>query len=390
MIPSLESVKAATKITAWIAPLSLAQIREQLITAMVTGVDSVPEWQYAERSLQAPRDELLALVESEYLWRVGNDRLDEEIREMLHAQRAALAVFEGNSDRGFSDWSRETYGLPSPQTREVATKMVADFHHVNPKSAHDDDGGSQLEPDKAAAEIRRVLDAHGLIDWDVEVNSSMAARMSVVANRTKVKVDGSAVFSADEIRRLLVHEVGTHVFRSVNAQAQPTAIASMALRRAAETEEGFAVWHEEQFDVSGPSSWLKYAARVLAVEWAAVDGVVQVAKKLEPILGLNAAAAMAIRVKRGLQDPNQPGGYTKDHSYLSGYLSVKQHLAKNPHHYRLLMSTKWPLSLLPLAQQLTDEGMLQGPRLLPKKELFVPNVWQASSRRTATAADLPT
>jgi hypothetical protein len=74
--------------------------------------------------------------------------------------------------------------------------------------------------------------------------------------------------------------------------------------------------------------------------------------------------SIAIRVKRGLVDPNSPGGLTKDHGYLTG-LELVEELATDPAKVRLLYATKWPVDMLAVAEDLAQVGALRFPSLAP-------------------------
>jgi hypothetical protein len=90
-----------------------------------------------------------------------------------------------------------------------------------------------------------------------------------------------------------------------------------------------------------------------------------VIRELEPYIGQDEAIDIAIRVKRGLRDPNEPGGLTKDHLYLTGTDTVSRTLAADPAAYQLLMATKWPVELISVATGLKESGELSDPNYLP-------------------------
>lgn len=82
---------------------------------------------------------------------------------------------------------------------------------------------------------------------------------------------------------------------------------------------------------------------------------------------LESAVDLAIRVKRGLRDPNRPGGATKDHGYLSGLLKLRQMPADD---VAALRATKWPIVMLPVIRELFDEGVLHNPELVFDADLL--------------------
>lgn len=358
---------SSVRVTSWITPINLIQVRKDVTDAVIKGHESVPRWEYDEVDFTASRDQLMGALARSAEWQSGFPSLDEELDAQLQRSLNTVKAIGQRDDDSFTRWSVSSYGTPATSTQEYAARILADplqgAHQVSTPELTSPYSGSD-----AAALIRVALDNYGLHDWRIKVKPSMAARMSVLTSHRTVNVDDSSQFSSAELRRLLVHEVGTHVLRSANAWSQTLSAARLGLGDSVPTEEGLATWNENKFGVSQPFNWRQYACRVLAVESAAAHGVVEIARELEPILGVDAAASLAIRVKRGLQDPNAPGGFTKDHGYLTGYLSVTEHLKNHPGDYSLLMSTKWPLRLLPLAQILLDEHALTYDGLRPSED----------------------
>ncbi|MDX3455461.1 DUF1704 domain-containing protein [Streptomyces sp. ME02-8801-2C] len=232
-------------------------------------------------------------------------------------------------------------------------------------TADTDVGG--LDAASAASVLTEILDACGLSDWTVLIKADMAARMSVLAARRQINLRSDLLVSVEGLVHLTMHEIGTHVFRSVNARRGPR-ILHLRLPGHTATEEGLAVWHEQT--VAGATNVdPRFALRVIAVHRALTGSFTEVVTDLLPHTGLRTAFDVAVRVKRGLTDTSAPGGYLKDHAYLAGYRMIRSHLEQFPQNYPTLMSTKWPLRLV---ESLTMAGLpaaLPGPLLLPDTEL---------------------
>lgn len=183
----------------------------------------------------------------------------------------------------------------------------------------------------------------------------------------QINLRADLLLSAEELVRLTVHEIGTHVFRSVNTRRGPQ-ILHLRLPGHTATEEGLAVWHERT--LAGASTTdPRFALRVIAVHRAITGSFTDVVADLLPYTDLHTAFEVAVRVKRGLIDTAAPGGYCKDHAYLAGYHTVRDHLELSPDDYPTLMSAKWPLRWV---QHLTSAGLpkaLPGRLLLPDTDL---------------------
>lgn len=105
------------------------------------------------------------------------------------------------------------------------------------------------------------------------------------------------------------------------------------------------------------------------MESARTKGLLGVGRELAPLVGPRTAAEIAMRVKRGLSNPNAPGGLTKDHGYLSG-LRVLERLDADS--IGLLRSVRWPIGALPALRARRAAGSLIGPSMHAKAHLLLP------------------
>ncbi|MEV1068687.1 tyrosine/phenylalanine carboxypeptidase domain-containing protein [Streptomyces sp. NPDC050263] len=194
--------------------------------------------------------------------------------------------------------------------------------------------------------VEKTLAAQGLTDWKPQIHPEMAARMSVRSGNRSVNIRADLRLGENELVGLITHEIGTHVFRWENAH-RVADVLCVRLSGATATEEGLAVWNEQRA-TGGKSLDPRFALRVVAVHTALRGSFVDVVDALLPFLPVEAAFDVATRVKRGLVDTAEPGGFIKDHVYLAGYRMVREHLDRNPDDHDLLMTTKWPLHRVPL------------------------------------------
>jgi hypothetical protein len=282
--------------------------------------------------------------------------VDSELRAALmstvDAQQEARRVLSGRDDNQFSAWSLGRYGRPDAETLARA-RTILDAPGVEA------DQSRLLDASDLVRLVERALRRAELNEWSVEMDPDLVSTMSVRSDRQQVFVRSTARFTHLDARRLLAHEVGVHVFRSANAAGQPTAFAGASLGAVTATEEGLASWIEQELGVQNAGHLRTYALRAVAVDLAQTMGVVPLAAELATMTDLETAATIAMRVKRGLVDPNRPGGFTKDHAYLTGLEVVGQHLAARPFDLAALFATKWALEFLPLAQRLIAAGELR-------------------------------
>jgi hypothetical protein len=215
--------------------------------------------------------------------------------------------------------------------------------------------------------ILAALDRYDIHDWQVITTERMST-MAVDQALRCVSIREDARFNRSEVARLVVHEVGAHVLRGVNASRQTDPTAGLPLGDAVGTEEGLAGWFEHQLGVATPRTLRVYAARTIATHLAASEGILTIVRALAPYVGWSAATAIGLRVKRGLSDLNRPGGYLKDQVYLRGLVDVSEALRDNPDWLQPLMAVKWSIEHLGKACAMLSAEDLQAPDLTPEWE----------------------
>ncbi len=137
-------------------------------------------------------------------------------------------------------------------------------------------------------------------------------------------------YRENNIRGILHHEIGTHVFRRMNDELQlwHKRRSDFNLHPYLETEEGIALLNGG-LGVQEPYFWnsgLHYFASFLAK----TDSFSEVYEKLKIYVDEREERwYVTLRAKRGLMDTSRPGGYTKDQVYLRGVIKVSAWLREN-------------------------------------------------------------
>ncbi|MFJ2619301.1 tyrosine/phenylalanine carboxypeptidase domain-containing protein [Glutamicibacter sp. NPDC087344] len=259
---------------------------------------------------------------------------------------------ETNRNDSLTAWSLKEYGAPSKATLEEAWSILT-------SDAHDPSEVGKMATREILEDIEKLLSTLPG-DWNV-ITSDIQAAMMVKQSSRQLVVRTGLEITWNEVRRLAVHEIGGHIVRSLNSERTKGTLASLSLGAdSISTEEGLAIWWEHQLAALHPNTLRRYAARAIAVDIALHAGASMVIQVLKPYVGQAEAASIALRVKRGMHDLESPGAFTKDHAYLSGYLEVATSLdGASLEWIRVLMSTKWGLSMMPVAKRLHSMGVLQ-------------------------------
>jgi hypothetical protein len=132
-------------------------------------------------------------------------------------------------------------------------------------------------------------------------------------------------YTRTKFEDLIRHELETHILRKINHLRQGWPLALESEQNLRRTEEGLAGLHTHLFRQNKlfSRSFLTYVAAYTAQQ-ASFAEVFQALKKLH--VSDVTAWRIAVRTKRGLRDTSQPGGLTKDITYLEGAVLVWQWL----------------------------------------------------------------
>ena len=192
-----------------------------------------------------------------------------------------------------------------------------------------------LESDKESTQytginsVKKFLDAllsQGL-NWKVKEMEMLVGAYFDVSEQV-LYINSKRRFSENDLKRLVVHEIGTHITRAENARKQKHRLFWIGLHNYLPTEEGLAVYNEEQAGLLNNDILKMYAGRVVAVDLALKSSFSSVYNSLLEFFSKDDAFILAMRVKRGMADTSNPGGFSKDHYYLKGYYEVKKYVKK--------------------------------------------------------------
>ena len=216
----------------------------------------------------------------------------------------------------FSKVSVEKYGVPS---REIVQKAYKFVKLPNLKStAH------KLS---LFSSTKKFLDALLKQGYNWKVKGKDMVVSASINNQEKTLYLNKQNFSEMNIHRLIVHEIGTHITRTENALKQKYKLFFMGFPNYISTEEGLAVYNEEQAGII-EDNFKKYAGRVIAVHISLKNSFSTVYNELLEFFPKEIAWNLTVRAKRGISDTSKPGANTKDHIYLTGYYKVKNFINK--------------------------------------------------------------
>ncbi|MBN2052987.1 DUF1704 domain-containing protein [Candidatus Woesearchaeota archaeon] len=287
--------------------------------------------------------------------------------QRLEKFKRTNAMVQNIGKSEFTYFSKGIFDKPSAELVSKAYEIL--------KAEQQKEENNHITAKKVVKEMKKMLAKLNLKDWKVGFKN-MAANAAVITSKKSVYVKKKAKFSEDFLKRILVHEIGTHVFRALNGEKQPYKLFFTGTPNYMGTEEGLAVNIEAMHNCLPTNTLRTYAGRALAVNLALQKGFRDVFNELKKFFTDDVAWKLTLRAKRGLVDTSKSGAYTKDYLYLEGYYKVKKFLEeKGSEGLKQLYYGRIDIEQVPLLNQL--EGLVE-PQFLPDSESFRELVKQIS------------
>lgn len=227
----------------------------------------------------------------------------------------------GNS-KFITEYSKNIYGCPNKELVDNAKTILEQEYNQNEEL--------KFDANYCKEQFKKVLKEKDLNNWKVELNEKQLSKVNVCAERRTININTNAKFSPNDIERLIVHELGTHVLRSENGIYQPYKIFSIISEKNLYTEEGLATVNEESANVLDIRTFRIYAGRVLAVYESLNKSFYEVFCEIKKYFSLEDTLYIVSRTKRGIEDTEEKGAFVKDFVYLYGYYKVKEFIKNNP------------------------------------------------------------
>ena len=308
----------------YLTPTNLLEENSKFLEKYGAGVEYNPTYLYKDikdfdvntilNEIFKYRDELNKInIENDY-----NELLKREIRMLEDLENMIyLSNSIGNEDNNVEIYSKKIYGEPDMKLIEKA-KMILDKDYKDREIySH-----NAKEVKELFEQILKEID----LKWKINVNKVQSSKISVIPEEKVININEKVMFSDNDLKRLAVHEIGTHVLRAEYGSNQPYKMFSIECGSALYTEEGLATINEEEYNVLDKKTFRLYAGRVVAVSECMNKSFYDVFKLLINYFNPEEALSIVSRIKRGIKYTKNPNAFVKDYIYLDGYNKVKKFL----------------------------------------------------------------
>jgi hypothetical protein len=266
------------------------------------------------------------------------------------------------NNRAITDISRRRFKKPSNKLFKNASLVlrgkVSSYNIVEKKIGTREYGFSDIE-----SIMKMFLDELGLKDWNVVKSQRIANEgMKVGVKRKEVLISEDISRSKHDLRRSIVHEIGTHVVRSYNGlHSGVPVLYKPNLPEYQDIEEGLATYNEEMMKTLTYDTLKRKAAFTWLLYWGEEVSFRDLFNAMSAFLARNLAFDFAYRVKRGLSDTSEPGLYYKDVAYFRGFRKVRKAISEDSSLYEKLYAGKISLKQV----SWVEDGLIPKPKLVP-------------------------
>ena len=184
----------------------------------------------------------------------------------------------------------------------------------------------------------------------------------VAGKKSAFFIRKGAKFSEARLKMVIAHEIETHIYTAENGKNQPYKIFQRGTGGYLTTQEGLAIYNQEQVwdQVTEKHFWK--AALVILTQVAQKGSFYDVYEKARE-MGYDEERSFrfAMKVKRGLEDTKNAGAFTKDLLYFKGKRMIEKFI-ENGGDLRRLYIGKIDL---PSLEEIEELSFLVSPKFVP-------------------------
>jgi alpha-L-glutamate ligase-like protein/uncharacterized protein (TIGR02421 family) len=253
-----------------------------------------------------------------------NHRLYPLYAQKIEELMVRLDLLEARGSKDFGFFSQKIFGRV---TRNLYQSALAFLKEHEDYSLLDE--SALLDARESRDLFQDFLDRHKLGHWKIKIIEDSVVDVQVT-KKDVILLKKGAQFRHNRLQALLVHEIGTHVFRFENGKKQPLRIFERGTAGYLQTEEGLAIWNQNQLGLLLGDKFLTPAFLVVAIYMAQKMTFYDLYHYLKSTFKISNELAwkLCVKSKRGLENTEMMTAFTKDSIYFSGLAEVERFLKK--------------------------------------------------------------
>lgn len=256
----------------------------------------------------------------------------------------------------FTAASIKLYGKPDEDTVKETMKYLDETSF-----SYSPDKGN-ITAEEAKIRMDKVFKDYGLNNWEVKIKDDMVSD-AIAGKNNRLFIRKGALFSEKRIENLIIHEIETHILTAENGKSQHFELFKRGFANYLTTQEGLAIYNILSLKHEEAKNLYLSVSLVYAVDLAMRYSFVEIFEKMLDVkIPPERAWRNALKVKRGLEDTSEPGGFTKDFIYYKGYKEIKL-FAEQGGSIKDLYRGKFDLNDLDTVLSIDD---IKEPKYIPK------------------------
>lgn len=340
----------------YLTPINYTEENDKFKEAYLNNRIYQPQYKYRLRSIDY--DALHSIIDN---INIPNNLYGDLYKKLIDNIGFEIELYKNiGSDEHFTEASTKVNGVPN----EIYIGRA--YADLNIEKVVD-------KKDLLSKDVREVLKKcleEYSFKWKIIESDTMASKVTVDSNQKKLYINSKQSYSKNDIKRLSVHEISTHILRAENGRKKEFNIFCDGTFGSLSTEEGLAVYNEYISNSINANMLKLYAARFICSYNIDRQSYYEMVKEIEPSIGLDNAIYVVSRIKRGISNTGKPGGYNKDFVYLQGYYDVSEAIRKDPQLYNKLYFGCISLDNLSILETEIHNAQCKGDIIIPKKGLF--------------------
>jgi len=352
-------------------PIGLVFTPTNLITEKVKFFESEsynPVFQY--RIVKNKNKEILEkLMEIEEIVDVDPRISEFYLRVIYHKYLTDRLMKSVGENSKITKYSEEKYGSSSPILFRNACRVLRgktdNYNIFDSKKLNNEE---YLEYDQIEQIVNETFNLLGLSGWKVKKSLNIARNGVKIGIKAKeFLVDRNIRKRPTELKKTIIHEIGTHVLRAINGESTGIdALRKPNVPEYLDTEEGLAMYNEELMGLLSEKDLRKRALFVWAVKFGEDLTFRDLYNAALGFLSPKEAFDLVYRVKRGLGDTSLPGIYSKDIVYFRGFRRIRKKVKEIVNMYNFLYAGK----ISTRQYEWVEDGLIPKPKIIPSKEMF--------------------
>lgn len=323
---AIKRVKDKLEYQVYLTPTNFAEENKKFLNHYLNGEVYNPQYHYRKFNKRINEN---ALVSIETSLKFEKNNVANLLMQSLLSLKREIAMYRAiGDDDNFTRLAESVVGKPDftmlPKAEEALKHTKTAQKECN-----------MLDAECLKRAVANRIAYYGF-DWRVKLLDNMASRVSVEPETRTVYICKNKKFSEEDILRLCVHEIDTHVLRAENGSRRGLELFCTGTAGSLIHEEGLALYNERKRGVQDGNMMRLYAARFIGCYFSELSFYEIFDKLIKYGCSIEQAMYIVSRNKRGLTDTSKKGGFLKDYVYFQGLYEVDSFLQERPEMYAAL------------------------------------------------------